>query len=131
MDYLRQATFDEAVRTQYLAKRDSDNPSCRIQVSRIAPGHSSPSGFHIHEVDQYYYILSGELKLEIARGLYTEGEEIVSDIYTATPNTLVLFPRGVPHRNWNEGSEPVVHIGLLVPEPAVGTIESITIQTAR
>jgi mannose-6-phosphate isomerase-like protein (cupin superfamily) len=126
LDYLREASL-EALTAQHLARRDNGNPSCRIQVSRIAPGHSSPAGFHIHEVDQYYYILTGELKVEIAREIYKEGEEIVADIYTAKPNTLIIFPKGVPHRNWNDTAEPVYHIGLLVPEPAVGTIESITI----
>ena len=40
-------------------------------------------------------ILGGTMSLEI------EGQP-----YTAGPGTLVVFPAGVPHRNWNGGTEP-------------------------
>ena len=43
---------------------------------------------------QVFYILSGTMSLQI------EGTE-----YQAGPGTLVFFPAGVPHRNWNAGSE--------------------------
>jgi hypothetical protein len=32
----------------------------------------------------------------------------------------VVFPRGVPHRNWNGGSEPTVHLAFNVPLPEEG-----------
>ena len=28
------------------------------------------------------------------------------------PGSLIVFPAGVPHRNWNGGSEPTVHLAL-------------------
>ena len=37
--------------------------------------------------------------------------------YRAGPNTLVILPAGMPHRNWNATSEPEYHINLRLPEP--------------
>ena len=34
--------------------------------------------------------------------------EIEGTQYQAPPGTLVVFPAGVPHRNWNGGSEACV-----------------------
>jgi len=43
--------------------------------------------------------------------------EIEGTEYEAGPGTLVFFPAGVPHRNWNAGSEPTVHLAIQVPQP--------------
>jgi hypothetical protein len=32
----------------------------------------------------------------------------------------VVFPKGVPHRNWNGGSEATVHLAFNVPLPEEG-----------
>jgi mannose-6-phosphate isomerase-like protein (cupin superfamily) len=61
---------------------------------------------HTHVVDQLFYILSGTMNLEIA------GKE-----YVAGPGTLVVFPAGVPHRNWNGGNEPTIHLAFNSPLP--------------
>jgi mannose-6-phosphate isomerase-like protein (cupin superfamily) len=55
-------------------------------------------------VDQLFYILSGTMSLEI------EGKR-----YEAGPGTLVVFPAGVPHRNWNGGNEATVHLAINSP----------------
>jgi mannose-6-phosphate isomerase-like protein (cupin superfamily) len=61
---------------------------------------------HVHDVDQHFFVLSGSMSLEI------EGEQSRAD-----PGTLVVFPAGVPHRNWNDGPEPTVHIAFNPPLP--------------
>ena len=58
-------------------------------------GGGSPAGMHTHVVDQIFYIVSGTMSLDI------EGKP-----YEGGPGTLVVFPAGVPHRNWNGGAEP-------------------------
>ena len=46
--------------------------------------------------------------------------EIDGQHHTVRPNTLVFVPAGVPHRNWNEGPEPEVHLVVFIPEPEPG-----------
>jgi uncharacterized RmlC-like cupin family protein len=43
--------------------------------------------------------------------------EIEGTRYEAPTGTLVFFPKGVPHRNWNEGTEPTVHLAFNAPLP--------------
>ena len=69
----------------------------------------STFGTHTHTVDQLFYILSGTMSLEI------EGRA-----YAAGPGTLVVFPAGVPHRNWNGGAEATVHLAFNTPSPDPG-----------
>ena len=128
MDYIRPASL-EALKSQPLARRENGAMASRIGVSRIAPGGTSPAGFHMHDVDQYYYILTGTLKVEIAKETFEEasGKNIVTDEYVVEPNSLIFFPARVPHRNWNEGPDAVYHISILAPEPEPGTLESIPV----
>ena len=97
-----------------LADRSSGVPSVSLGVFRVPPsGPSTSSGrsaigrLHVHRFDQIYYVISGRMRLQI--GL----EE-----YEAGPNTLVILPAGMPHRSWNEGPEPELHLNLRVPKPA-------------
>jgi len=60
----------------------------------------------VHRVDQVYFIMQGEMTLQIG-----------FEEYKAGPNTLVILPAGMPHRNWNATSEPEYHINLRLPEP--------------
>ena len=97
-----------------LADRSSGVPSVSLGVFRVPPsGPSTSSGrsaigrLHVHRFDQIYYVISGRMRLQI--GL----EE-----HEAGPNTLVILPAGMPHRSWNEGPEPELHLNLRVPEPA-------------
>lgn len=92
-----------------LVDRATGGRHCMISLIRTPPGGGSPEGLHIHEVDQYFYILSGSMEIEIAG---------VAD--TAPAGTLVTFPAGVPHRNWNGGSEPTLHLSINAPLPPEG-----------
>ena len=114
MQYLRSvdfATLEASSQrfSQPLLDRDSGATSCGVNCIKTPAGEGSPAGLHTHAVDQLFYILSGTMSLEI------EGEQ-----YQAGPGTLVVFPAGVPHRNWNAGSEPTVHLAINVPLPDPG-----------
>jgi len=86
-----------------LADRTTGSRSCRINAVQVPPGKDTP--LHLHTFDQFYYILSGAMQLQIGREMFTAG-----------PNTYVLLPAGVPHRNWNDGPNMERHLAVLVPE---------------
>jgi mannose-6-phosphate isomerase-like protein (cupin superfamily) len=111
MEFLRKVDFDRLAATservsQTLIGRDSGASSCSVNCIKTPPGEGSPAGLHKHTVDQLFYILSGTMSLEI------EGKR-----YEAGPGTLVVFPAGIPHRNWNGGSEVTVHLAINSPLP--------------
>jgi mannose-6-phosphate isomerase-like protein (cupin superfamily) len=113
MDYVRQvdqaalAAGDANDRySQWLLNHDSGGSSCSVNYIRTPAGSGSPAGLHTHVVDQVFYILSGTMSVEV------EGVE-----YQAGPGSLVVFPAGVPHRNWNAGSEPTIHLAINSPLP--------------
>jgi mannose-6-phosphate isomerase-like protein (cupin superfamily) len=70
------------------------------------PGEGSPAGLHTHVFDQIFYILSGTMTVVI------DGSQ-----YEPDAGTLVIFPAGVPHRNWNAGTEATVHLAINAPFP--------------
>ena len=92
--------------TQVLLDHTSGAQTCSINYIKTPAGGGSPAGLHTHAVDQCFYILSGTMGVEI------EGKE-----YEAGPGTLVIFPAGVPHRNWNGGTEQTIHLAINTPLP--------------
>ena len=113
MNYIRKVDFAAIQRsgpgdrfTQVLLDRNSGAKSCRIECIKTPPGGGSPEGLHTHKVDQIFYILRGTMTVEIM------GKE-----YDVGPGTLVVFPAGVAHRNWNRSSEPTLHLSFAVPMP--------------
>ena len=92
--------------SQWLLDHTSGGQHCSINWIRTPAGGGSPAGMHTHVVDQIFYILSGTMNLEI------EGKQ-----YAAGAGSLVVFPAGVPHRNWNGGAEPTVHLAFNTPLP--------------
>jgi mannose-6-phosphate isomerase-like protein (cupin superfamily) len=113
MEYVRQVDFGaieksraEERLTQPLLDHTSGAKTCTILCIKTPAGGGSPAGLHIHEVDQIFYILRGTMSIEI------EGKE-----YECSPGSLIVFPAGVPHRNWNGGSEPTVHLAFNTPLP--------------
>ncbi|MBV8718835.1 MAG: cupin domain-containing protein [Chloroflexi bacterium] len=113
MEYVR--TIDEAAVaaagpnerfSQWLLDHTSGGKHCSVNWIKTPAGGGSPAGMHTHVVDQIFYILAGTMNLEI------EGKE-----YKAGPGSLVVFPAGVPHRNWNGGTEPTVHLAFNTPLP--------------
>ena len=113
MNYVRAVDFAAIDRTgpkerftQTLFDHTSGAKTCTIQCIKTPAGGGSPAGLHTHQVDQIFYILRGTMSIEI------EGTE-----FEAGPGTLVVFPAGVPHRNWNRSKEPTLHLAFIVPMP--------------
>jgi len=113
MEYVRQVDFaaidksgaDERL-NQALLDHTSGAKTCTVYCIKTPVGGSSPAGLHVHDVDQIFYILRGTMSIEI------EGKQ-----YDCGPGSLIVFPVGVPHRNWNGGSEPTVHLTFNTPLP--------------
>jgi mannose-6-phosphate isomerase-like protein (cupin superfamily) len=114
LEYIRKVDFawlaaaDKRLR-QPLLDRDSGATSCSVNCIKTPPGEGSPAGMHTHAVDQLFYILSGTMSVEIAGKSYVAG-----------PGTLVVFPAGVPHRNWNDGQDATIHLAFNSPLPVPG-----------
>ena len=113
MDYLRSIDFESLAAapageriTQWLVDQSSAARSCTISFIRTPAGSGSPAGLHTHAVDQLFYIISGTMSIEIA-GQTSE----------APAGTVVVFPAGVPHRNWNAGKEATTHLAINIPAP--------------
>ena len=113
MNYIRKVDFAAIEKsglherfTQPLFDYVSGAKTCRIECIKTPAGTGSPEGLHTHKVDQIFYILKGTMTVEIK-----------SKQYDVSPGTLVVFPAGVPHRNWNRGSEPTLHLSFVVPMP--------------
>jgi mannose-6-phosphate isomerase-like protein (cupin superfamily) len=79
--------------------------SCVVNHAEVAPGRAGP-GTHVHEFDQYYLVLEGRLTVEV--GL---------ERHVVEPETLVVLPAGVPHRQYNEGGVTEKHLAVLAPAP--------------
>ena len=92
--------------TQALLDQASGATICTINCIKTPPGGGSPAGRHVHAVEKDFYILRGPMCIEI------EGQQ-----YDCTPGSFIVFPGGVPHRNWNGGSEPTVHLPFNTPLP--------------
>jgi mannose-6-phosphate isomerase-like protein (cupin superfamily) len=108
IDFAAFAASQERMSTP-LVDGDSGVSACSVNCIKTPPGEGSPAGMHVHAVDQVFYIISGTMSLEIA------GRE-----YRAEPGTVVAFPAGVPHRNWNAGVEPTIHLAINAPLPDPG-----------
>jgi len=91
---------------QRLLDGDSGAWNCMVSYIQTPAGGGSPEGRHLHPFDQIFYVLSGQMSIEVDGATSEVG-----------PGTLIIFPKGVPHRNWNEGTEPTVHLAFNVPLP--------------
>jgi mannose-6-phosphate isomerase-like protein (cupin superfamily) len=113
MQYVRPVDFGAfpptAFHSQRLADASTGLDSCICLCTRVPPGTGTTSGPHTHPVDQLYYVLSGRMHARIGESTYV-----------VEPETLVIIPAGVPHWNWNEGTDDEVHFELIVPQPAGG-----------
>lgn len=93
--------------SQKLIDRSSGAQVTSVAYIRTPPGGGSPRGLHTHEWEQIFYILEGTMAIEI------DGSRI-----DARPGSLVVFPQGVPHRNWNDTDLATVHLAFNAPLPA-------------
>lgn len=76
-----------------------------VNLAEVDPGKRGPA-MHIHDFDQYYLVLEGELTVEIA--LHKQ---------VVPPETLVAIPAGVPHRMYNDSDAVERHLVLMAPAP--------------
>ena len=113
MEYVRRVDFEAIERsgiderfTQNLFDHTSGSKTYTIICVKTPAGGGSPTGMHVHDVDQIFYILSGTMSIEI------EGKQ-----YDCSSGSLIVFPAGVRHRNWNGGSTPTVHLAFNTPLP--------------
>jgi quercetin dioxygenase-like cupin family protein len=74
----------------------------------LDPGSAGPDT-HIHDFDQYYLVLEGELTVEVA--LQT---------HTVPKHSLVVLPAGVPHHQYNASTTTEKHLAVLTPPPEPG-----------
>ena len=113
MEYVRKVDFEafanagpDERKSQALIDHGTGVSTCTINYIQTPVGGGSPAGMHVHDVDQIFYVLSGTMSIEI------EGQE-----HDCPPGSLIVFPKGVPHRNWNAGTEPTVHLAFNTPMP--------------
>jgi quercetin dioxygenase-like cupin family protein len=123
MEYVRAVDFaavtnsgvDERF-TQRLFDQSSGSKTCAISHIKTPAGGGSPRGLHTHPVDQIFYVLSGTMSIEV------DGQE-----HQCPPGSLIVFPAGMPHRNWNGGSEPTIHLAINTPLPEPGAPTSTSV----
>lgn len=96
-------------RMQPLMDSSSGIDSALVMYAEVEPGGAGP-GTHIHEFDQYYLVVEGELTIEVALQKHTVG-----------PDTLIVLPAGVPHCQYNSGQQVEKHLTINTPAPVSGT----------
>jgi mannose-6-phosphate isomerase-like protein (cupin superfamily) len=89
----------------WLVDRAGGATHAAVYLAEVPAGKAGPP-LHVHEFDQFYFVLQGTLSVEI--GLKR---------YDMPPGHLVVLPAQVPHRQWNEQGETEQHLTILVPEP--------------
>jgi quercetin dioxygenase-like cupin family protein len=92
--------------SQKLIDQGTGGRNASVAYIRTPPGGGSPRGLHTHEWEQIFYVLEGTMTIEV------EGERL-----TAGAGSLVVFPAGVPHRNWNDSDAATVHLAVNTPLP--------------
>lgn len=97
----------------YKAQSLYHGEGCQILAALVPPGAGGLSR-HTHPCDQTYFLLQGQLQIELG-----------SDRRTARKNTIVFVPAGLPHQNRNAGSEDEIHLEVLAPglRPGLPTYE--------
>ncbi|EXJ67517.1 uncharacterized protein A1O5_09530 [Cladophialophora psammophila CBS 110553] len=94
--------------TMALADPSSGSANTVVYYAETLPGKGGP-GTHVHDFDQCYFVLEGQLTIEVSVEKHVVG-----------PDTLVLLPAGVPHRQCNDGDVVEKHLSILSPVPEQG-----------
>jgi quercetin dioxygenase-like cupin family protein len=104
-----QATAADQRWQQKLLDRTSGGEAVGVVLIRTPAGGGSPEGLHTHPFEQVFYVLEG-----------TMGVEVDGQKHEVQAGSVVVFPQGMPHRNWNAGDQPTVHLAINVPAPVPG-----------
>lgn len=94
----------------YQTLLDADSGSDSAQVYYVeTDAQAGRKHLHVHDIDQYYFVISGELTVDLGLQQHVVGAR-----------TLAMLPAGVPHRVWNAGPELERHLAFDTPGPARG-----------
>lgn len=88
-----------------LDRSNSDIMSCAVNYVRTPPNGGTPGGEHVHDYDQFMFLISGRMMVKI------DGET-----YPVSPGTLMIFPAGIAHHFWNL-EEETIHLTIMAPAP--------------
>ena len=105
MEYVRHLDRSALNPDDFDAVNLVDNETAWVVAVGVPPGWVRPFP-HVHESDQLYWIIEGELTVVL------DGVE-----HVAGPSSLVYIPAGVVHKNRNDGGVRELHLDLLVPSP--------------
>jgi quercetin dioxygenase-like cupin family protein len=108
MQYVRKFDVGALDRDRFDYQVLADLETCLVVACRAPAGQPGPAR-HVHGSDQIYYVLGGEMKLELGGSTHIAGRD-----------SLVFISAGTAHHNWNAGDEPELHLDILVPPPARG-----------
>jgi uncharacterized cupin superfamily protein len=92
--------------SQKLIDATSGGRQAGVNYIRTPPGGGSPRGMHTHIWEQLFYVLDGTMSIEVDGQRHEVGS-----------GNLIVFPAGMPHRNWNETDRDTVHLAINVPMP--------------
>jgi mannose-6-phosphate isomerase-like protein (cupin superfamily) len=106
--------FPKGFHSEFLAGPRTGVDGCYVICSRVEPGASGPK-LHTHPADQFYFVMSGSMHVQLGTEKFEVG-----------PDTLVFIPEGTPHCNWNPGTNPEVHLEVIVPAPPMESIATPT-----
>jgi mannose-6-phosphate isomerase-like protein (cupin superfamily) len=102
--------FPSGWHSEILASPKTGVDSCYVICSRVEPGASGPN-LHTHPADQFYFIVSGTMRVQLGTEEFSVG-----------PDTLVSIPEGTPHCNRNPGNETEIHLEIIAPAPPFESI---------
>jgi mannose-6-phosphate isomerase-like protein (cupin superfamily) len=102
----------------WLVNRANGAAHAAVYLAEVPAGKAGPP-LHVHEFDQFYFVLQGTLSVEI--GLQR---------YDVPPGHLVILPAQVPHRQWNDQDQTEQHLTVMVPEPTAPSSEDQRWDTA-
>lgn len=74
-----------------------------LHYIRTPPHEGSPAGMHAHTWEQMFFLISGTLEVEI---------EGVPEAIHMQPGDVVVFPKGVRHKNYNPGDVEARHLSI-------------------
>jgi quercetin dioxygenase-like cupin family protein len=104
LDDERLASTPDTERVSQVLVEKTDPYAAEVRYIRTPAGGGSPRGPHTHEWEQMFYILEGTMEIEVT-GVHR----------TVGPGAVVVFPKGVEHRNWNASTRPTVHLAVNIP----------------
>lgn len=108
--HVEAAAFPNEFHGEIIAGPESGAESCYLIYTRVPPGVHGPA-LHTHSVDQFYFILSGTMNVQLGEDKFVVG-----------PETLVFIPTGTPHMNWNSGSVSEAHLEIIVPPASLESL---------